>query len=148
MKLLCEAYDEFSESLFTKYINTMFLWDYTCKTDNKYEVVSNEKRNEEFLRKCFLRTKRRSLFMAMMLLIARCDGEETLEKVEFPNEWNNWHEASSLYKGLIYKIFCGEQVYESYEDVFGTIEKAYLWKKESKIKKYINCTKNLIDNIN
>lgn len=150
--LRSKAYDSVwtGDSLFVKYINFFFLWDYVDnKNINNYYVkslLSNGFKEKEykfadghsgvcydgflmptereiycFLDNCLWAIRRRGIFMIAMLRIALgINADESKSECCAISE-QDW-EVSEIYKEIMKKVFLTNNLYSGYEEVIKKIE--------------------------
>lgn len=139
-----KRYPNYKKSDFVKYVNSMFLWDYTIPSDNGYNVKSLckkkwEKGNyleydeksecrsgemdlgdiERFISNAQYAIRRRGIFMVAMLRIALGNGDDTFGyqyKGDKQEEWERW-DVSGVYKKIMEKVFLDEK--KTYSGVSG-----------------------------
>lgn len=124
------------EKDFNRYINTMFLWDYVDKDYNARSLTSWDERRlvdleskeaggipddkkEIYCIKAARAIKRRGIFMAAMLKLAAMECKVNLEGKEWWDE--NW-KVSPVYQKIMKEVFCTDEIYGGFEDVFEKIK--------------------------
>lgn len=141
-------YRNFPTSLFNRYINTMFLWDYVKGEEDEYRIKSliseghaslldpeqvydytklEDEEVENFVKNSTRAIDRRSKFMALLLKIAVDFREIDLPKERVPvyvnDYWKDW-DVSDLYKQIVKRVFTTERIFSGYAEVLDALDDA------------------------